>query len=843
MKVQFSLKLFLAFLVFSLIFFVLTSFLTYKTFETKVEHKNIENFLTKAELFQERFDDIISKNRTLIKTVIFDNSLEQNDLSTLESKLKILLKSNEDISSLKVIKNSGENIISLYKKEGNIEKKDLELSSIIHYYLSSEEIVENKLFITEPYLLEKKGEISIPLKPLIELVYKTNNRTVFISYDISRLIKSLKVKSIKYLVDKDLNIIYDNTELNSWSKYYNPSLDIKDIIKGFSNRVFNESFIVTNTNYLKQIFFNNKHYFTLVDNNKKITYNEFFNRYESSFYNIAFLMFVISFIISMIFTTPLSNINKRLESEKNDLSDSIKKNSLILNDSLELLDKHVMYVKLDTEFKILDTSSYLSRLTGFEKEELIGQNYTFLLNNSSLKKFEENIVNVLKDAIPWNGELQCIKKISGDYWVKSNIEPDYNDYGKLIGYTDIRTDISDNKRIEKLYNELNYQIEQLNTIFQNANSGIALVDFEGHFRKFNEKFFNLFKYTENEIMEKELFDLVDEGSVDLLKKVVDEVKEYGSILNIELVFISKNQEEIYLDVSLNLLPDRKNMVMVANSLEDKRKLQELNHNLESRVAQEVKKNIEKDKIHQEEQIKNAKLTSIGTLAAGITHEINTPLTYLKGNFEMLTMDIEDLEDEDIKNNMLFSCEKMEDAINRIAVIVESMREMSQTSIEAKEKTNIYATLFTSLTMAYNVSKQISKIYLNNKEFTPTNIDKNDFEAFAKVQKQRIEQVWIIIINNALDALKSIKDYEQRELRIDVFVESDEVVIRFSDNAGGVDEKIIDKIFDPFVSSKTHSGMGVGLNIAKKIIDDHKGEILVYNNDKGAVFDVKLKLQE
>ncbi|NVJ52350.1 MAG: PAS domain S-box protein [Campylobacteraceae bacterium] len=843
MKVQFSLKLFLAFLVFSLIFFVLTSFLTYKTFETKVEHKNIENFLTKAELFQERLDDIISKNNTLIKTVISDSSLNQNDLSTFESKLKILLKSNEDINSLKVIRNSGENIISLYKEDGNIKKKDLELNSIIHYYLSSDEIVENKLFITEPYLLEKKGEIVLPLKPLIELVYKTNDKIVFISYNISKLIKSLKVKSIKFLVDKDLNIIYDDAGLNSWSKYYNPSLDIKNIIKGFSNRVFNESFIVTNTNYLKQIFFNDKHYFTLVDDNKKITYKEFFNRYESSFYNIAFLMFVISFIISMLFTTPLSNINKRLESEKNDLSDSIKKNSLMLNNSLSLLDKNVMYVKLDREFKILDTSSYLSMVTGFEKEELIGQNYTFLLNNNSSKKFEEKIMDILKTEASWNGELQGIKKIAGDYWVRSNIEPDYNDYGKLVGFTDIRTDISDNKRIEKLYNELNYQIEQLNTIFQNANSGIALVDFDGNFRRFNEKFFNLFNYTENEILEKKLFNLVDVGSVDLLKKVINEVKEYGSILNIELVFISKNQEEIYLDVSFNLLPDRENMVMVANSLEDKRKLQELNHNLESRVAQEVKKNIEKDKIHQEEQIKNAKLTSIGTLAAGITHEINTPLTYLKGNFEMLTMDIEDLEDENTRNNMLFSCEKMEDAINRIAVIVESMREMSQTSIEAKERTNVYATLFTSLTMAYNVSKQIAKIYLNNKEFSPTNIDKNDFEVFAIVQKQRIEQVWIIIINNALDALKSIEDYEQRELRIDVFSEDDKVIVRFSDNAGGVDEKIIDKIFDPFVSSKTHSGMGVGLNIAKKIIDDHNGEIFVYNNDKGAVFDVKLKLQE
>ncbi len=210
---------------------------------------------------------------------------------------------------------------------------------------------------------------------------------------------------------------------------------------------------------------------------------------------------------------------------------------------------------------------------------------------------------------------------------------------------------------------------------------------------------------------------------------------------------------------------------------------------------------------------------------------------------MLTMDIEDLEDKTARDNMLESCEKIEEAINRIAVTVESMREISQSSSEARERANIFATLFTSLTMAYNVSKQISKIYLNNKEFTPTTIDKNDFEIFAKVQKQRIEQVWIIIINNALDELKNMQDYEQRELRIDVYQQEDEVIVKFSDNAGGINEAIIDKIFDPFVSSKTHSGMGVGLNIAKKIITDQKGEILAYNSEIGAVFEVKLKLQE
>jgi two-component system sporulation sensor kinase A len=55
------------------------------------------------------------------------------------------------------------------------------------------------------------------------------------------------------------------------------------------------------------------------------------------------------------------------------------------------------------------------------------------------------------------------------------------------------------------------------------------------------------------------------------------------------------------------------------------------------------------------------------------------------------------------------------------------------------------------------------------------------------------------------------------LKINIYKEDENLVIEFKDNAGGIKLEVIDKIFDPFVSTKEHSGMGIGLNIAKKII--------------------------
>jgi C4-dicarboxylate-specific signal transduction histidine kinase len=172
-----------------------------------------------------------------------------------------------------------------------------------------------------------------------------------------------------------------------------------------------------------------------------------------------------------------------------------------------------------------------------------------------------------------------------------------------------------------------------------------------------------------------------------------------------------------------------------------------------------------------------------------------------------------------------------------------MREMSQSSKEIKERINIYATLVTSLTIAYNRSKQISRIYLNDKLFVIDSINKNEYIYFSKVQKQRIEQVWIIVINNALDELVKIDDYENRALNINILEDNNEIVIRFKDSAGGIKEDMLDDIFEPFISSKEHSGIGVGLNIAKKIVDEQDGIIKAYNEDFGAVFEIRLQKSE
>ena len=188
---------------------------------------------------------------------------------------------------------------------------------------------------------------------------------------------------------------------------------------------------------------------------------------------------------------------------------------------------------------------------------------------------------------------------------------------------------------------------------------------------------------------------------------------------------------------------------------------------------------------------------------------------------------------------------MLDGVSRIASIVESMREMASQVKEKPQETNIYSSLITALTLSHNKAKFISNITIQNKPFK-LGMDKDLYTFTAPIQNQRIEQVFIIIINNALDALKLSNDFETRVLDITLKDEDEYVVVSFKDNGGGISQEIMPNIFDSFQSSKTEGGMGLGLNVAKKIVEDHGGKIIPSNHENGALFEVhlpkRLKLQ-
>jgi signal transduction histidine kinase len=116
----------------------------------------------------------------------------------------------------------------------------------------------------------------------------------------------------------------------------------------------------------------------------------------------------------------------------------------------------------------------------------------------------------------------------------------------------------------------------------------------------------------------------------------------------------------------------------------------------------------------------------------------------------------------------------------------------------------------------------------------------DEDIEIKTFRRELMQVLINIIKNAKEVF-SEKDIENKEIKIKFFQTQDIISLKIEDNAGGIDEGIIDKIFHPYFTTKGEkNGTGLGLYMSKTIIEKHlKGSINAYNYKDGAVFDIEL----
>lgn len=146
---------------------------------------------------------------------------------------------------------------------------------------------------------------------------------------------------------------------------------------------------------------------------------------------------------------------------------------------------------------------------------------------------------------------------------------------------------------------------------------------------------------------------------------------------------------------------------------------------------------------------------------------------------------------------------------------------------------------------FNIKEAIERmleIINHNIKYNSININldiKDDTNLIVYGYKNEFMQSFLNIVNNAKDALLH-NDYKNRKIEIKVFNEDNQLIITIKDNAGGINDKSMDKIFGAYYTTK-EDGHGIGLYMTKVIIEDKmNGKISVENIDGGAMFTIKLE---
>jgi PAS domain S-box-containing protein len=254
-------------------------------------------------------------------------------------------------------------------------------------------------------------------------------------------------------------------------------------------------------------------------------------------------------------------------------------------------------------------------------------------------------------------------------------------------------------------------------------------------------------------------------------------------------------------------------------------LVELNSNLEKRVEQELEKNKEKDKIVQN-SIRQAQM---GEMLSMIAHQWRQPLSIISTIAGSLRLEVE-LEAYS-KDNMLKELHSIESHTQFLSSTINDFRNFFNPN-KLKESTNINDIIEKSIT-----------IFDKNIENHNIKMDKNyNIKSNIDTYSNEVMQVILNIIKNAIDVFDE-REIKEPTLIINSFEDTKTQYIEIIDNGGGIADDNIDKIFDPYFSTKNEkNGTGLGLYMSKKIIEDHcGGKINVENYNDGCKFVIKFFL--
>ncbi len=226
---------------------------------------------------------------------------------------------------------------------------------------------------------------------------------------------------------------------------------------------------------------------------------------------------------------------------------------------------------------------------------------------------------------------------------------------------------------------------------------------------------------------------------------------------------------------------------------------------------------------QQQLIQSEKLSAVGMLVSGVTHELKSPLMSIIGYSDLLHSQAKE---ESFKRKL----EEIAGEAQRAAKIVQNLLSFARESKLNKKLININALIEKVLEMK-SYSFHANKIRVHKDQSSPL----KDILA----DHTQIHQVLLNIINNAEDALKSKPD--ERIIDIKTFEEDGWIKVKISNNGPNIPEESLKKIFLPFFTTKElGKGAGLGLSICYGIIEEHKGKIAAVNkNGRGVTFSIKL----
>ena len=470
----------------------------------------------------------------------------------------------------------------------------------------------------------------------------------------------------------------------------------------------------------------------------------------------------------------------------------------------------------DMEKRITYVNRAFCEMTGWSAKELVGLMPPFpFWPDSRREELVEKMNRALQsEAVAKTGiEGAILRRDGSQILTRTFIAPLINEKGKQTGWVTSLIDISEPTKIRE---ELTASQERFVTVLEGLDAAVSVVDLENDKLLFANRF-----YRENFGDDsKGHFKLVgNSNNLETLHDVAEDLQDSPPGIPTSFLYQESESEEVQLDDGSNKWFEvRRRFIPWVDG-----RLAQLLIATDTSIRKEAD-----DLARQQEQRMQftSRLTTMGEMASSLAHELNQPLSAISNYCMGVVKRLEGNNDPDLNKEILPALEKASEQAHRAGTIIQRIRGFVKRS-EPQRKSS-------SLIEIINDAVGLVEIEAHRHRLNITS-DLADNLPEVNVDPVLILQVLVNLLKNALDSVREAYPLSSRWSAPPVNISADldtstfpaMMRIRVTDSGGGIAESVIERMFEPFFSTKA-DGMGMGLNICRSIIESHHGRLWASN---------------
>ncbi len=490
----------------------------------------------------------------------------------------------------------------------------------------------------------------------------------------------------------------------------------------------------------------------------------------------------------------------------------------------------------DLKGNFIDGNKAAEELLGYKKEELIGKSFLKLklLSASEILKVSKLLLKNLKGKATGPDEFILKRKDGNKVSVEIRTYPVKIDNSTVI--LGIAHDITERKKVEEALRES----EKKFTVLYNSSPDmfVSVSPDDASILLCNDTLLNKTGYSRKEVIGSSIFMLYHTDCMSEVEEAFQQFVKTGTVEDKELILVKKDGSKIDVSLNVDAVRDKKGNILYSISSwrditdrkkselllqESKDELQIINTKLEELVEQEVAKSREKDRM----MIVQSKQAAMGEMIGNIAHQWRQPLNDIGLYIQNLqdSWEFDELTEEKLAGVVKSTIEKL----TYMSQTIDDFRNFFRSD---KEK------------ISFSLSDNIRKtIMLTEASFKANSIDiemKLSEDVMFTGYPNEFSQALLNILNNAKDVLIE-KKMKNPKVHISLLKSGKRTVLTISNNGDSIPQDIIDKIFDPYFTTKIKStGTGLGLYISKTIIERNMlGKLTVRSIKNHTEFKIEL----